>query len=76
MLLKWPPKRTLWGPLALASAAKMLYNYTHTDHIAEPTMRFVRRQMAWLLVVLPLLTGCQPLEDLEKLIEDLLKRVT
>ncbi len=42
----------------------------------EPMVKHIKRQLYWLLVGLPLLTGCQPLEDLEKLIEDLLKRFT
>ncbi len=39
-------------------------------------MRQIKRQLTWILVTLPLLTGCQPLEDLGKLVDDLLKRFT
>jgi hypothetical protein len=44
--------------------------------IEQPKMRFIKRQLVWALVVLPLVTGCKPLEDLGKLIDDLLKRFT
>ena len=39
-------------------------------------MRHLKRQFTWILFTLPLLTGCQPLEDLSKLVDDLLKRFT
>ncbi len=38
-------------------------------------MKFIRRQLIWILIVLPLVTGCGPLGDLGKIIDDLLKRV-
>ena len=39
-------------------------------------MRHLKRQFTCILLTLPLLTGCQPLEDLGKLVDDLLKRFT
>jgi hypothetical protein len=39
-------------------------------------LKLIKRQLLWILVVLPLITGCQPLEDLGKTIEDLIKRFT
>jgi len=39
-------------------------------------LKLIKRQLFWLLVVLPVLTGCEPLEDLGKLVDDLLKRFT
>jgi hypothetical protein len=39
-------------------------------------MKFLKRQLIWILMVLPLLTGCQAFEDIGKVVDDLLKRVT
>ncbi|NIN69114.1 MAG: hypothetical protein GTO63_31390, partial [Anaerolineae bacterium] len=39
-------------------------------------MRLIKRQLLWVLVVVPLFPSCQPLEDPAKTIEDLLKRFT
>jgi hypothetical protein len=39
-------------------------------------VRHVRRKLLWILVLTPILTGCQPIEDLGKLVDDLLKRFT
>jgi hypothetical protein len=39
-------------------------------------LKLIKRQLLWVLVLASLVTGCQPLEDLGKTIEDLLKRFT
>ena len=39
-------------------------------------MKSIKRQLVWLLVMLPFLIGCDPVEDLGKLVDDLLKRFT
>jgi len=39
-------------------------------------MKSLKRQLWWIIATLPLLTGCGSLEDLGKIIEDLLKKAT
>jgi hypothetical protein len=39
-------------------------------------VRYIKRHLPWVLVLMSTLTGCQPLEDLGKLVDDLLKRFT
>lgn len=39
-------------------------------------MKSVKRQLLWVTVMLTLITGCKPLEDLGKIVDDLLKRFT
>lgn len=37
-------------------------------------MLHIKHRLTWILVTLPVLTGCQPLDDLGKLVDDLLRR--
>ena len=37
-------------------------------------MKFIKRQLIWIIIVLPALTGCGSLEDLGKIIDDMLGR--
>ena len=39
-------------------------------------MKAVKQWIIWVWVLAPLLTACEPLEDVGKLIDDLLKRFT
>jgi hypothetical protein len=39
-------------------------------------MKAIKQRIIWVLMLVPLLTACQPLEDLGKTIEDLIKRFT
>ena len=39
-------------------------------------MRYIKRRVVWTFLLIPILTGCQPLRDLGKLVDDLLKRFT
>jgi hypothetical protein len=61
----------LWGPPSLASPAILCY-----DDFWRAEMKAIKQRIIWILVLVPLLTACQPLEDLGKTIEDLLKRFT
>ncbi len=36
-------------------------------------MRYIRGQLLWVLVTLSLVGGCQPLEDVSKILGDLFK---
>jgi hypothetical protein len=37
-------------------------------------VRRIKQQFLWIFTLIPILTGCQPLGDLGKLVDDLLKR--
>jgi hypothetical protein len=39
-------------------------------------VRHIKRRIVWILFLVPVLAGCQPLEDLGRLVDDLLKRFT
>ncbi len=39
-------------------------------------MRYIRGQLLWVLVTLSLVGGCQPLEDVSKILGDLFKSIT
>jgi hypothetical protein len=39
-------------------------------------VRHFRRRVLWILLLIPTLTGCQPLDDLGRLVDDFLKRFT
>jgi len=39
-------------------------------------VRKLKQQILWIFVLVATLSGCQPLEDLGKAVEDLLKRAT
>ena len=39
-------------------------------------MKSIKRRLVWLLVMLPFVTGCDAVEDLGKIVDDLLKRFT
>jgi hypothetical protein len=61
----------VWGPPSLASPPIPCY-----DDCGRGQMKTIKQRIIWVLVVVPLLTACQPLKDLGKTIEDLLKRFT
>lgn len=44
--------------------------------IRRPEVKSIKRRLVWLLVMLPFLTGCDAVEGLGKLVDDLLKRFT
>jgi hypothetical protein len=70
-----PPER-LWGPLLFAPTSQLRYDQLSKNRPGVDKVRHVRRKLLWILVLTPTLTGCQPLEDLGKLVDDLLKRFT
>ena len=39
-------------------------------------MKSIKRRLVWLLVMLPFVIGCDAVEDLGKIVDDLLKRFT
>lgn len=39
-------------------------------------MRHIKRPGLWIFFLIPMLPACQPLNDLGKLVDDLLKRFT
>lgn len=48
----------------------------YRKHQGELQVRYIRGQMLWVLVTLSLLGGCQPLEDVSKILGDLFKSIT
>lgn len=39
-------------------------------------MRYIRGQLLWVLVTVSLVSGCQPLEDVSKILGELFKSIT
>jgi len=73
---KYPLDRMLWARHRLALTQEKSYDRCYAQGSEQAKMRQIKRQLTWILVTLSLLTGCQPLEDLGKLVDDLLKRFT
>jgi hypothetical protein len=63
-----------WGP-SLVSVRGACYD-SQKDDLGVSQVEHIKRRIVWILFLVPALTGCQPLEDLGKLVDDLLKRFT
>jgi hypothetical protein len=46
------------------------------SHAGAAQVRHIKQQVLWIFALIPILSGCQPLGDLGKLVDDLLKRFT
>jgi hypothetical protein len=66
----------VWRPLLFAFPVRPCYDEARRANSGVQKLKLIKRQLLWVLVVVPLVTSCQPLEDLGKTIEDLLKRFT
>jgi hypothetical protein len=72
---RWPPGHLPWGP-SLAPSGQPRYNRLCRDRSGVRHVRDIKRRVLWTFVLIPILTGCQPLNDLGKLADDLLRRFT
>ena len=74
-MLQRGPRKGFRGP-SLVCTCQLRYDGSDKERPGVSQVKLIKRQVLWIFVLITILSGCQPLEDLGKVVEDLLKRVT